>query len=94
MKFPVLLTLNYSLEVESAIKNKLIDLLSELRGFKFVKTSLLELKKLRVIAETKYSTFYSNSKVETIISKTEIVNAFESIYITIISNMQKFKLDC
>ena len=94
MKFPVLLTLNYSLEVESAIKNKLIDLLSELRGFKFVKTSLLELKKLGVIAETKYSTFYSNSKVETIISKTEIVNAFESIYITIISNMQKFKLDC
>ena len=59
-----------------------------------MKTSLLELKKLRVIAETKYSTFYSNLKVETIISKTEIVDAFESIYITIISNMQKFKLDC
>ena len=38
----------------------------------------------------KYSTFYSNSKVETINNESDINDIFESIYTTIISNMQKF----
>ena len=37
----------------------------------------------------KYSTFYSNSKVETINNESDINDIFESIYTTIISNMQK-----
>ena len=34
-------------DTESVIKNKLIDLLSELRGFIFVKALVLEFKKIR-----------------------------------------------
>ena len=42
LKFSILLTLNYNLEdTESAIKNKLKNLLTELRGFKFVTTLVL-----------------------------------------------------
>ena len=33
-------------DTQSAIKNKLIDLLSELRGFKLVTTLVLEIKKI------------------------------------------------
>ena len=36
-----------------------------------------------------YNTFYSNSKAETIINEIVIDDAFESIYSTIISNIQK-----
>ena len=39
--------------------------------------------------KTKYDTFYSNTKAETIITKKDIDNIFESIYTTIISNIQK-----
>ena len=35
-----------------------------------------------------YSTFYSNSKAETIINESAIDNVFKSIYSTVISNMQ------
>ena len=66
---------------ESSIKNKLIDLLSELRGFKFVTTFLEEFKK--------NSTFCLNSKVGTVINKSDIDNAFESIYNTILLNKHK-----
>ena len=41
---------------------------------------------------TEYSTFYSNWKVETINNESDINDIFESIYTTIISNIQKF--DC
>ena len=34
-------------DTESSIKNKLIDLLAELRGFKFVATLVLEFKKIQ-----------------------------------------------
>ena len=41
--------------------------------------------------KTKYDTFYSNSKAETIINEREIDDdVFKSIYTTIISNIQKF----
>ena len=53
---------------ESASKNILIDLLSQLRGFKFVIALALELKK-KGDDETKYSAFYSNSKAKTVINE-------------------------
>lgn len=71
---------------ESAIKNELKDLLSELRELKFVTALFLELKSDDA---TKYSNFYSNSKRETIINQSDINDVFESICSTIISNIQK-----
>ena len=65
------------------IKNKPIDLLSELREFKFVITFVLEFDKIESDDETKYSTFYSNLKAGT------VINESESFYITIMSNIQK-----
>ena len=51
-------------DTESAIKKKLKKLLTELRGFKFVVTPVLVFRD----GKTKYNTFYSHSKVETIIN--------------------------
>ena len=39
--------------------------------------------------KTKYDTFYSHSKAETIISESDIDYVLESVYTTIISNIQK-----
>ena len=39
--------------------------------------------------KTKYNTFYSNSKVETIVKESATDDVFESIYTTIISNIKK-----
>ena len=74
-------------DTESAIKNILIDSLSELRGFTFVTTLVLEFMKIEGDDETTYSTFYSNLKAETFNNESDI-DVFESIYITIISNIQ------
>ena len=46
-------------DTASVIRNKLTDLLTELRGFTFLKTLVIELKS---DDEAKYTTFYSNSK--------------------------------
>ena len=48
LKFSILLTLKYKLETTSGIKTKLIDLLSELRGFKFVTTLVSLFKKIKL----------------------------------------------
>ena len=74
---------------EPASKNKPIDLLSRLRGFKFLTTLVVEFEKIENDDETKYSAFYSNLKPEIIINESDIDNIFESIYITIISNKLK-----
>ena len=76
-------------DTESAIKNKLLDLLSELKGIKYVTTLVLEFTKIENTDKTKYDTFYLNSKGETIINESDINDVFESIYTTIISNIQK-----
>ena len=39
---------------------------------------------------TKYITFYSNSKTETIINESDIDDVFELIYTTIVSDIQKY----
>ena len=64
--------------------------MTELRGFKFVTILVLVLKKTESEDKTKYETFYSHSKSETIISESDIFNdVSESIYTTVISNIQK-----
>ena len=74
---------------ESAIKNKLIYLLSRLRRFKFVTTLVSEFQKMKNDNKIIYSNFDSNSKAETIFTENDTVDVFESIYITVISNIQK-----
>ena len=61
--------------------------MSELRGFQLVTTLVLVLKKIESEVKTKYDTFYSRSKAETVINEKDIDDAFESIYITITSNI-------
>ena len=70
-------------DTESAIKNKLNKLLSEIRGFKFATTLVLVFKKIESDDKTKYDT-YSNSKAEVIINESDIDNVLKSIYITAI----------
>ena len=65
-----------------------IDLLTGLRGFKFVTPLVLEFTKIESDSSTKYSTFYLNSKAETI-NESTIDEVFESIHSLIIPNMQK-----
>ena len=74
-------------DTESAIKSKLIELLSQLRGFKIVTTLVLVFKKIESKDKTKYDSFYSSSKAETVINEIDIKNVFKSIYATIISNI-------
>ena len=56
-------------DTKSALKNKLMDLLSELRDFKLVTTLVLELKKIKNDDKTIYTNFYLNSKAETVINE-------------------------
>ena len=58
------------------------------QGLKFLSTLVLVFKKIESEYKTKYDNFYSNSKAEIIINDSDIDNVFESIYTTIISNMQ------
>ena len=74
---------------ESTIKSKLIELLIQLRGFKFVTTLVLVFKKIESKDKGKYDNFYSSSKAEIIINESDIENVFKSIYTTIIENKQK-----
>ena len=64
-------------------------MLTELKGFKFVTKIVLEFKKIESDDKTKYNTFYSNSKAETIINKSNIDDVFESMYTIIISQIQR-----
>ena len=66
-------------DTESAVRNKLIDLLSDLRRFKYVTTLFIEFKKIKSYDATKYITIYSNSKAERIINESDINDVFESI---------------
>ena len=74
-------------DTESAIKSKLIELLTQLKGFKFVAT--LVFKKIESEDKTKYDNFYSSSKVEKVINESDIDDVFQSICTAIITNRQK-----
>ena len=72
-------------DTESAIKNKLIDLLTQLKGFKLVTT--LVFKKTESDDKTIYDNFYLQSKAEAVINESDIDDVFESICTTVISNI-------
>ena len=72
---------------ESSTRNKLIDLMSELKGFKFLTTLVVEFKKIQSDDKTLCSTFYSTKAK--IVYGNDINHVFESICSTIISNIQK-----
>ena len=61
-------------DTESAIKRKLIELLTQLKGFKFVTTLVLVFKNKESEDKTKYDNFYSISKAE--ISASDIDDVF------------------
>ena len=73
---------------EFAIKNKLKDLLTELRGLKYLTTLVIEFEKIESDDTTIYI-FFSNSKSATVINANDIDYVFKSIYVTIISNIRK-----
>ena len=64
--------------------------MTESRGFKFVTILVLALIYIEFEDKTKYDFFYSPSKAEKIINESDIDDVFESVYTTIISNIQKF----
>ena len=63
--------------------------MTQLKGFKFVTTLVLAFKKIESKNKTKYDNFYSSSKAEIIINESDIDNVFQSIFTTIIKNIQK-----
>ena len=58
--------------------------MTELKGFKFVATLVGEFKKIETDDATKYTTYYSKWKA---INESDIDDAFESIYNTIVSDI-------
>ena len=76
---------------EFAFKIRWKHLLNEIRGLKFVITLVIKLKEIKY--ESKYSTFYSNSKAETVIHNADIDSIFESICSMIVTKMWKFQAE-
>ena len=62
--------------------------MTKLRVFKFQTILVLEFKKLENDYKTKYGSFYSHSKAETI-NESAIDDVFISVYTAILSHMQK-----
>ena len=90
--FEILNSFNPELQLkdtESSIKSKPIDLLTQVKEFKFMTTLVLVFKKIESDDKTRYDTFYSDSKAEIIINESDIDDVFESVYTTVISNIQK-----
>ena len=78
----ILNSFNPELQVKdskSAIKNKVIESLTRLKGLEFVAKLVLLFKKIESEDKTKYDTFYSSSKAEININKSDIDDVFKSI---------------
>ena len=60
-----------------------------IKRFKFAITLVLAFKKIESEDTTKYDNFYSSTKAELFLNESAIVDAFQSIYATIITNIQK-----
>ena len=76
-------------DTKPTIKKKLNALLSELKGFKLVITLVLQVKKIQSNDNTlQNKQFYSEE--ETIINESNSDYVFDAIYVTILSNIQKF----
>ena len=76
-------------DTESAIKSKLIELLTQLKYFEFVATLVLVFKKIERQDKTNVDNFYSSSKAELITNESDIDDVFHSIYTVIITNIRK-----
>ena len=76
-------------DTESTIKTKLIELLTQLKGFKFVTTLVLVFKKTESKNKTKCDSCYLSSKAEIVINESHIDNVFQWIYTRNITNIQK-----
>ena len=63
--------------------------MTQLKGFKFVTTLVLVLKKIESEDKTKYDNFHSSSKAEIIINESDIDDVFQSRYTAIITNIHK-----
>ena len=63
--------------------------MTQLEGFKFVTILVLLFKNIEGKGKSKYDTFHSQLKAETIINESDIDDVLKSIYATVISNMQK-----
>ena len=66
----------------------MITLLTQLKGFKFTTTLVLLFKKIESKDKTKFDNFYSSSEAEIIINESDIDDVFQSIYTTVITNIQ------
>ena len=77
-------------DTESWIKIRLKKVLTQLKGFKFAATLVILFKKIETEDKTRYDNFYSSSKVEIIINKSNTDDVFQSIYTTVITIIQKY----
>ena len=68
-------------DTECTNKSKLIDLLTQLKGFKFVIALVLVFKKIESEEKTNNDNFYSSSKAEIIINESDIDHVLQSIII-------------
>ena len=64
--------------------------MTQLKGFKFVTTLVLVFKKIESKNKRKYDAFYSSSKADITINESDSDDVFQSLYATIISNIQRY----
>ena len=76
-------------DTESAITSNLIELLTQLKGFRLVITLVLVFKKIENKDRKKYDNLYSNSKGEITINESDIDDVLKSIYTIIVKNIQR-----
>ena len=73
----------------SVINSKLLNLLTQLRGLRFVTTLVLVFKNIESEDQTKHDNFYSSWKAEIIINENDVDDVLQSIYTPIITKIQK-----
>ena len=64
--------------------------MTQLKGFKFVTTLVLVFKKIESKNKRKHDAFYSSSKADITINESDSDDVFQSLYATIISNIQRY----
>ena len=67
----------------------MIELLTQLKGSKFVTTLVSVFKKIESEDKTKFNSFYSSSKAEKIINESDIDDVLQSINTKIITSIQQ-----
>ena len=73
----------------SVINSKLLNLLTQLRGLRFVTILVLVFKNIESEDKTKHDNFYSSWKAEIIINENDVDDVLQSIYTPIITKIQK-----